>query len=270
MIIYNKFKNINIYINIIIVKILNVVIIMFEILVDNTVKEKNKKEWERINNLWLEVKSNHKSLNPNLYDTESDNSDDCSKPPKELKRADSSYDELLFAHDCIITEKNEIECDTPIYDGIEDSKTHFTSSSNDNDNDNENDSNTENSYKITMDEIKNKYTIENSYTLEVDYSMNYNMKMLTHLASYYNIIKNNNNGLGLGIGIGIGTTVSKNKDYKIKKTKKLLKPELIKEIILFETNYENHNIVLKFRKMLEKIDALKKDKYFASFILFSV
>jgi len=241
---------------------------MFEILVDNTVKEKNKKEWERINNLWLEVKSNHKSLNPDLYDTESDNSDDCSKPRKELKRADSSYDELLFAHDCIITEKNEIECDTPIYDGIEDSKTHFTSSSNDNDNDNENDndSNTENSYKITMDEIKNKYTIENSYTLEVDYSMNYNMKMLTHLASYYNIIKNNNNGLGLGIG----STVSKNKDDKIKKTKKLLKPELIKEIILFETNYENHHIVLKFRKMLEKIDALKKDKYFASFILFSV
>ena len=43
-----------------------------------------------------------------------------------------------------------------------------------------------------------------------------------------------------------------------KKTKKFLKPDLIKEIILFETNYENHAIVLKFRKMLEKIDALKK------------
>jgi hypothetical protein len=239
---------------------------MFEILVDNTVKEKNKKEWERINNLWLEVKNNHKSLNPDLYDTESDNSDDCSKPQKELKRADSSYDELLFAHDCIITEKNEIECDTPIYDGIEDSKTHFTSSSSSNDidsyndNDNDNDNDTENSYKITMSEIKTKYAIENSCILEVDYSMNYNMKMLTHLASYYNIIKNNNNGLGL--------TVSKGKDDKIKKMKKLLKPELIKEIILFETNYENHHVVLKFRKMLEKIDALKKDKYFSSFILF--
>ena len=85
--------------------------------------------------------------------------------------------------------------------------------------------------------------------------------MLTHLASYYNIIKNNNNGLGV--------VVSKSKDDKTKKTKKLLKPELIKEIILFETNYENHSIVLKFRKMLEKIDALKKDKYFSSFILFS-
>jgi len=235
---------------------------MFEILVDNTLKEKNKKEWERINNLWLEVKNNHKSQNPDLYDTESDNSDnsdDGIKPYKELKRADSSYDELLFAHDCIITEKNEIECDTPIYDGIEDSKTHFTSSSTENDNDNDND--TENSYKITIDEIRTKYTVENLYMLELDYSMNYNMKMLTHLANYYNIIKNNNNGLGV--------TITKSKDDKPKKTKKLLKHELIKEIILFETKYDNHNIVLKFRKMLEKIDALKKDKYFSSFILFS-
>ena len=234
---------------------------MFEILVDNTVKEKNKKEWERLNNLWLEVKNNHKSQNPDLYDTESDNSDDCTntRPHKELKRADSSYDELLFAHDCIITEKNEIECDTPVYDGIEDSKTHFTSSSNDNDNENY----TENSYKITMYDIKKKYTLENSCMLEIDYSMNYNMKMLTHLASYYNIIKNNNNGLGVSI------LKSKGKDDKTKKTKKLLKPDLIKEIILFETNCENHNTVLKFRKMLEKIDVLKKDKYFSSFILFS-
>jgi hypothetical protein len=129
---------------------------MFEILVDNTVKEKNKKEWERINNLWLEVKNNHKSQNPDLYDTESDNSDDgtSTKPHKELKRADSSYDELLFAHDCIITEKNEIECDSPLYDGIEDSKTHFTSSSTDNDNDNDN--YTEKAYKITMYDIKKK------------------------------------------------------------------------------------------------------------------
>jgi hypothetical protein len=239
---------------------------MFEILVDNTLKEKNKKEWKRINNLWLEVKNNHKYQNPDLYDTESDksdNSDDGVKPYKELKRADSSYDELLFAHDCIITEKNEIECDTPIYDGIEDSKTHFTSSSNDNDtyNDTYNDNYNENSYKITIDEIKTKYIVENSDMLELDYSMNYNMKMLTHLASYYNIIKNSNNGLGIPI--------SKCKDDKTKKTKKLLKNELIKEIILFETKCDNHNIVLKFRKMLEKIDALKKDKYFSSFILFS-
>ena len=241
---------------------------MFQILVDNTVKEKNKKEWERINNLWLEVKNNHKSQNPDLYDTESDNSDDGTntKPHKELKRADSSYDELLFAHDCIITEKNEIECSTPIYDGIEDSKTHFTSSSS-TDNDNDNDNDNENTYKITMYDIKKKYTVENSYMLEMDYSMNYNMKMLTHIASYYNIIKNNNNGLG--IVVSKGKEGKEGKEDKTKKTKKLLKPDLIREIILFETNTENHNVVLKFRKMLEKVDELKRDKYFSSFILFS-
>jgi len=250
---------------------------MFEMLVDNTVKEKNKKEWQRINNIWLEVKNNNKSRNPELYDTESDDScefESTSKPQKELKRADSSYDELLHAHDCVITEKNEIECTTPnIYDGIEDSKTHFTSSSsssdnsNDNDNDtdnynehdNEDDKETENVYRITMYEIKNKYKIENSYMLEIDYSMNYNMKMLTHIANYYNIIKNNKNGLGI---VAVAGT-------KTPKTKKLLKPELIKEIISFETDESNHHIVLKFRKMLEKIDELKRDKYFSSFILFS-
>jgi len=242
---------------------------MFEMLVDNTLKEKNKREWKRINNLWLEVKNNHKYYNPDLYDTESDHSDECNKPKKELKRADSSYDELLFAHDCIITEKNEIECNTPnIYDGIEDSKTHFTSSSTDNDNYCEKDDESENMYKITLDEIKTKYTVDNSYILELDYSMNYNMKMLTHLASYYNIIKNNNNGLGSVFEVKVSKTKD-NKTTKPTKSKKLLKPELIKEIILFETNESNHNIVLNFRKMLEKIDALKKDKYFSSFILFS-
>jgi len=252
---------------------------MFEMLVDNTVKEKNKKEWQRINNIWLEVKNNNKYRNPELYDTESDDScefESTSKPQKELKRADSSYDELLHAHDCVITEKNEIECTTPnIYDGIEDSKTHFTSSSdgsNDNDNDNYNehdnqyDKETENVYRITMYEIKNKYKIENSYMLELDYSMNYNMKMLTHIANYYNIIKNNKNGLGV---VAVAVAVAGTKTPKTPKTKKLLKPELIKEIILFETDESNHHIVLKFRKMLEKIDELKRDKYFSSFILFS-
>lgn len=248
---------------------------MFEMLVDNTVKENNKREWQRINNIWLEIKNNNKSRNPELYDTESDDSCDfesCSKPHKELKRADSSYDELLHAHDCIITEKNEIECTTPnIYDGIEDSKTHFTSSSsssdgsNDNDNDNDNEDETENTYRITMREIKNKYKIENSYMLELDYSMNYNMKMLNHIANYYNIIKNNNNGLGIVDVVGSKAS----KKPKAPKTKKLLKPELIKEIISFEIDESNHHIVLKFRKMLEKIDELKRDKYFSSFILFS-
>ena len=78
---------------------------------------------------------------------------------------------------------------------------------------------------------------------------------------HVNIIKNNNNGLGI--------VTTKCKDDKNKKTKKLLKPELIKQIILFETNSSNHNIVLKFRKMLEKIDALKNDRYFSSFIMFN-
>ena len=64
--------------------------------------------------------------------------------------------------------------------------------------------------------------------------------------------------------------VSKSKDdNKLKRNKKLLKHELIKEIILFEVNAVNHNIVLKFRKMLEKMNDLKKDRYFSTFIMFN-
>ena len=116
---------------------------MFQILVNektqNLVNEKiesNKKEWNKINNIWLEIKNNNKINHPELDDTESDASDDnniCENntpSSKILKRCGSSYDELLSSQDCVITEKNEIKCDTPImHDGVEDSKTHFTSSS---------------------------------------------------------------------------------------------------------------------------------------------
>jgi hypothetical protein len=48
---------------------------MFQILVNdvsqNLVNEKienNKREWNRINNLWLEIKNNNKITHPELYD----------------------------------------------------------------------------------------------------------------------------------------------------------------------------------------------------------
>jgi len=198
---------------------------------------------------------------------------------KILKRCGSSYDELLSSQDCIITEKNEIKCDTPIFhDGIEDSKTHFTSSAssshstsshnyfddNDNYNDNDNEYFTDTASKITMEYIKNKYNIDNSPSLEVDYSINYNMKILTHLGNYYNIIASNNSNKSFF------NTLS-NTAPKTKSTtapKKMLKSELIKNIVLFETNELNHPTVLKYRKMLEKIEDLKADKYFSNFVLF--
>ena len=43
---------------------------------------------------------------------------------------------------------------------------------------------------------------------------------------------------------------------------------LKKHIVLFETNSLNYPTVLKYRKMIEKIDDLKADKYFSNFVLF--
>jgi hypothetical protein len=70
------------------------------------------------------------------------------------------------------------------------------------------------------------------------------MKTLTHLANYYNI-------------------------FKKEKKKKLLKQDLIYNIVLFETDEKNYPTVHRYREMLQKIEDLKNDKYFSSFILFS-
>ena len=282
-------------------------------------KERNKNEWEILNNKWKKIKNENKKQNPELYnsaDSESDSDDnidsenntnlviniksDNDEPiagnnSKILKRCGSSYDELLTSQDCIITEKNEIKCDTPIFhDGVEDSKTHFTSSSssssstsshnyfddNENYNDNENYSDNDNEYfidtemasKITIEYIRNKYNIENTTSLEVDYSINYNMKTLGHLGNYYNIIANNTANKSFFDNLNDANPTSKMKPKpKPKSTpapKKMLKSELIKNIVLFETNSLNYPTVLKYRKMIEKIDDLKADKYFSNFVLF--
>lgn len=266
-------------------------------------KEKNKNDWERINSKWKQIKNENKKQQPELYnstDSDSENNtnliinikSDKDEPivennSKILKRCGSSYDELLSSQDCIITEKNEIKCDTPIFhDGVEDSKTHFTSSASsshstsshnyfdDNDNYNDNDNeyfiDTAAASKITMEYIKNKYIIENSPSLEVDYSINYNMKILTHLGNYYNIIASNTGNKSFFNTLS-NVALKHKSNMKTKSThapKKMLKSELIKNIVLFETNELNHPMVLKYRKMLEKIDDLKADKYFSNFVLF--
>jgi hypothetical protein len=279
-------------------------------------KERNKNEWEILNSKWKQVKNENKKKNPELYnstdsdsESESDYDSDSNiesenntnliinikadnddptveNNSKILRRCGSSYDELLSSQDCIITEKNEIKCDTPIFhDGVEDSKTHFTSSSSsfdsshsisshnyfdDNYNDNEYFIDTEMVSKITIEYIRNKYCIENAASLQLDYSINYNMKKLEHLGHYYNIIAKNTANKSFFDNLNDANLKPRIKP-KSKATpvpKKMLKSELIKNIVLFETNELNYPIVLKYRKMLEKIEDLKADKYFSDFILF--
>lgn len=218
----------------------------------NSQKDKNIKEWNRINNIWLDIKNKNKIEDPSLYSTDSESSLEnvtllsplCNNNNDNdndiLKKSNSfySYDDEISNN--IINNNNEFmdECYDKCYnDNIIDVYTiHST---------------------ITPSSIKYKYTIENAASLEVDYSLNYNMKMLTHIGNYYEILKIKNK--------------SKNSGTKTKtrsRTIKMCKSELIKSIVAFETNAMNHDIVYKCKMMLEYIETIKSDKYFASFVLF--
>lgn len=199
-------------------------------------KDKNIKEWNRINNIWLDIKNKNKIENPSLYSTDSENSSENISVVCEnsiLKKSNSfcSYDD----------EVNNSVMDIPYYDDTDDYNLHSV---------------------VTPSSIKYKYTIENAASLELDYSLNYNMKMLTHIANYYEILKNKNSKNNIG----------ENEKKKITKTRngavKMCKAELIKSIVVFETNEMNHAAVYKCKKMLEYIESIKSDKYFASFVLF--
>ena len=215
----------------------------------NSQRDKNIKEWNRINNIWLDIKNKNKVENPSLYSTDSESSLEnvtllsplCPLCPlcnnnNILKKSNSfySYDDEIS--NSVINDNNEF-MDACYDDTIIDEYTiHST---------------------ITPGGIKYKYTIENAPSLEVDYSLNYNMKMLTHIGNYYEILKNKNK-----------SKISGTKTKTRSRTMKMCKSELIKSIVAFETNTMNHDIVYKCKMLLEYIETIKSDKYFASFVLF--
>ena len=216
-------------------------------------KEKNIKEWNRINNIWLDIKNKNKTEHPCLYNTDSDNSVDNTPTPTPtptpilstscnyiLKKSNSfcSYDDeinsgLEIGNEYLDGDGYGYGCEYNL-----DSDVYTPCSS------------------VTQNSIKCKYTIDNAASLELDYSLNYNMKMLTHIGNYYEILK------------------SKHSQGQTKTTKKrnvatkLSKPELIKSIVSFETDAANHCVVYQCKKMLEYIDSIKSDKYFGSFVIF--
>ena len=202
-------------------------------------KDKNIKEWNRINNIWLDIKNKNKIENPSLYSTDSENSSEnisfvCENNILKKSNSFCSYDD----------EVNNSVMDIPYYDDTDDYNPHSV---------------------VTPSSIKYKYTIENAASLELDYSLNYNMKMLTHIGNYYEILKNKNSK-------NSKNNIGENEKKKITKTRsaavKMCKAELIKSIVVFETNETNHAVVYKCKKMLEYIESIKSDKYFASFVLF--
>ena len=214
-------------------------------------KEKNIKEWNRINNIWLDIKNKNKTEHPCLYNTDSDNSVDNTPTPTPTPILSTSCNYILKKSNSFCSYDDEINSGLEIGNeyldgdgygyGCEynlDSDVYTPCSS------------------VTQNSIKCKYTIDNAASLELDYSLNYNMKMLTHIGNYYEILK------------------SKHSQGQTKTTKKrnvatkLCKPELIKSIVAFETDAANHCVVYQCKKMLEYIQSIKSDKYFGSFLIF--
>jgi len=211
-------------------------------------QDKNMKEWNRINNIWLDIKNKNKIENPSLYSTDSDNSVDNTPTPLTecnhiLKKSNSfcSYD------DEISNSNNNDFVNMPYQDSVYDEynldSDVYTSCS-----------------SVTQNSIKCKYTIENAASLELDYSLNHNMKFLTHIGNYYEILKSKHSGSDM--------LTKKTKTKTRNNTTKLCKPELIKSIVAFEINEMNHSVVYKCKKMLEYIETIKGDKYFAPFVIF--
>ena len=211
-------------------------------------KEKNMKEWNRINNIWLDIKNKNKTEHPCLYSTDSDNSLDNTptqtQSPSPTPILSTFCNHILKKSNSFSSYDDEISIENSICNGIIDTCY----------DDNTSDEFTHHSI-VTPNSIKYKYTIENTASLELDYSLNYNMKMLTHIGNYYEILKSKH-------------SVMQTIKPTSKPMTKLCKPELIKSIVAFETDSTNHSVVYQCKKMLEYIELIKSDKYFGSFVIF--
>ena len=209
-------------------------------------KDRNIKEWNRINNIWLDIKNKNKTEHPCLYSTDSDNSLDNTptQTPSPRPILSTFCNHILKKSNSFSSYDDEISIENSICNGIIDTCY----------DDNTSDEFTHHSI-VTPNSIKYKYTIENTASLELDYSLNYNMKMLTHIGNYYEILKSKH-------------SVMQTIKPTSKPMTKLCKPELIKSIVAFETDSTNHSVVYQCKKMLEYIELIKSDKYFGSFVIF--
>ena len=76
-----------------------------------------------------------------------------------------------------------------------------------------------------------------------NYDLNFTVKQLTQICEYYNL----------------------SKDIKLNKMKK---QEIIEQIIMFENNDDNYDIVLKRKELWYYMNELKNDKQMKKFVIF--
>lgn len=113
----------------------------------------------------------------------------------------------------------------------------------DNDDNYDTDDNNYINFDILINDIKNSICNDHKLALETDYNTNYSVKQLKQIIIYYEIPLHKRN---------------------------LKKKELINEIIIFELNNDNKNIVNKRKQLWFYMKQLKEDKCLNKFILFDI
>ena len=113
----------------------------------------------------------------------------------------------------------------------------------------ESDTDTDSEYDLTLqneildtNEITIKNEIIDEYAEHVNYKINYTVKQLLVICDYYNISKNIK-------------LIKANKD------------DIITNLISFENNPDNYNIVNKRKQLWYYMEELKNDKFMKKFIL---
>jgi len=99
------------------------------------------------------------------------------------------------------------------------------------------------SYIDTMDN-RNSICIEDDdmYTEMVNYDMNYTVKQLLLICDYYGLMKD-------------------------VRTNKMKKQDVIEQILLFENNMENYEVVVRRKELWYYISELKSDKMMKKFVI---
>jgi len=96
------------------------------------------------------------------------------------------------------------------------------------------------SFFSDFEEEDEPFEFDNLMAQHIDYFENYSIKLLHHIANYYNISK-----------------------------RKLNKEELIATIIQYENNPENALIVYNRKRLWHFLNELKNDSYFGKFVIFN-
>ena len=97
-----------------------------------------------------------------------------------------------------------------------------------------------------VDSNSNRICIEDDdmYTEMVNYDMNYTVKQLLLICDYYGLMKD-------------------------VRTNKMKKQDVIEQILLFENNMENYEVVVRRKELWYYINELKNDKMMKKFIIWN-